>query len=95
MKGANEYKGKLSAKFDYKKANESEVFFDAITKAVSKLEVNNKEVTVDANVVKDNRIYLPKNLLQESNDVVIRYAFFFLFLLCQQLTQEKLYKRIW
>jgi hypothetical protein len=73
VKGANEYKGKLTAKFNYKKANGTEVFLDAITKTVHKLEVNNKEVTVDANVVKDNRIFLPSNLLQETNDVVIRY----------------------
>jgi hypothetical protein len=77
VKGASEYKGKLSAKFHYKKANDAEVFLDAITKAVHKLEVNNKEVTVDSTSVKDNRIYLPKNLLQESNDVVIRYLHIF------------------
>jgi len=74
VKGANEYKGKLTAKFNYKKANGAEVFLDAITKTVHKLEVNNKEVTVDANVVKDNRIFLPSNLLQETNDVVISYT---------------------
>lgn len=71
-KGQSDYKGHLTAKFQYKKANEAEVFFDAITKTVHKLQVNNKDVTVDAKSVRDNRIYLPKDLLQESNDIVIR-----------------------
>jgi hypothetical protein len=72
VRGASEYKGKLITKFNYKQANDAEVFFDCISKTVNKIEINNKGVNVDNNNVKDNRVYLPKNLLQDSNEIAIR-----------------------
>lgn len=74
VRGASDYRGTLTLKFDYKKANDQAVFLDGISKTLHKLTVNNKEVPVTEEVFKNNRIYFPSDQLAATNEVHVEYV---------------------
>lgn len=67
------YTGSLVATFDYKDAGSDVLFLDYTGKEVQQFTVNDADLVVDGKVKRDNRLYIPTNLLKSSNTVIIKY----------------------